>query len=170
MAKKKLSYEQKMAMLSEYSPCLPYKKGSSVTHDAKIFRALEDIEVPEPWNEKKWKEIKNRDYTGVSDKEFLQFENIRIKPSLWHIYAAAAGYSKFSKEYEYRAFVHCSGATPEMMPYVVFGAKEALSGKFSNITESRKNGVYIFCRDKPKESIVIPMVKFLKPQYSDKTE
>lgn len=163
MARKKLSYREKIALLSEYVPYREYKKGRRVIHNTKVYRALVDIEQGHDWNPDEWKLTKYDDYTGKATSDFLQFENVKVVPSAWYEWhPKGIDQERFSKAYPFRAFLKCEGVTEEMIPYVVFNSSEALSGKFSNIAETAKKGVYIYSKVKPTEKIIVPMVKCLK--------
>ena len=163
MAKKKQTYKEKIALLSEYVPLHGYKKGRRIIKDGKVYRAKADIEEGTPWNPELWKVTKYEEYVGKTANDFLQFEYIKVIPSAWYEWHPKDDeHKEIAKTYPFRAFLSCKGVTENMCPYVLFDTSEALTGKFSNICESVKNGVYIYAKVKPTEKIYIPLVKCLK--------
>ena len=163
MAKKKMSYQEKIALLSEYSSGRPYKKGSRVIKDGEIYKSTVKIEEGELWNPKHWKLTNYEEYVGKEEEDFLEFKDIKVVPSAWYEWKPKdVEQERLSKMYPFRAFLSCKGVTADMMPYVIFNSSEALSGKFANIAETANKGVYIYTKVKPTEKIIVPMVKCLK--------
>ena len=163
MAKRKQTYKEKIALLSEYVPRHPYKKGRRIIKDGKIYRAITDIEQGEPWNPEQWKETKYNEYVGKKQNEFIELKDIKVIPSAWYEWFPKDDeHREIFKSYPYRAFLSCKDVTADMMPYVLFNSPEASSGEFANIAESVNKGVYIYCRHKPTDKIMIPLVKVLK--------
>lgn len=162
MAKKKLSYKEKISLLTEYISGAPYKKGKRVIKDTVVYRASVDIEEGEPWTPKHWKLTKYDEYVGKAEDDFMEFKDIKVIPSAWYEWSPKDNaHKELFKTYPYRAFLSCKGVTENMMPYVVFNSSEALSGKFANIAESVRKGVYIYSKDKPTDKIIVPLVKCL---------
>lgn len=156
---KKMSYREKIALLSEYNPCHKYKKGTRIVKDSDVYQAKEDIDVPEPWTKEHWKKVKYEDYVGKNDGESIRFENIEVLPSDWDIWnPEMIEQVDLFRAYPFRAFLSCDGVTEEMIPYVIFSQSQALSGEYANVSDSTQDGVYIYCKAKPIETIVIPSV------------
>lgn len=163
MAKKKLSYEEKIALLSEYFPLSAYKKGRRVIRDGEVYSAKRNIEEGTPWNPDDWKLTNYEEYTGIGEDGFLRFGGIKVSPSSWYVWKPRGeAQEELFKTYPYRAFLKLKDVTADMMPYVLFYPSEALSGKFANIAESVNKGVYIYCKDKPVDKIIVHQVKCLK--------
>lgn len=163
MAKKKMSYSEKIALLSEYVPLHAYKKGRRVINDGEVYSAKKDIEEGTPWNPKDWKKTNYEEYTGIGEDGYLWFGEIKVVPSSWYEWhPKGKEQEELFKTYPYRAFLKCKGVTADMIPYVIFYPSEALSGKYANIAESVNKGVYIYCKDKPEDKIIVHTVKCLK--------
>lgn len=171
MARRKMTYEEKIALLSEYFPNHPYKKGRRIIRNGKIYRATKDIEQGTPWNSADWKETKYDEYVGKSKEEFLEFKDIKVIPSAWYEWFPKDDeHRELFKKYPYRAFLSCKGVLPDMHPYVLFNSPEALSGEFANIAETVNKGVYIYCRHKPTDKIIVPLVKCLKENLKEQED
>lgn len=60
--------------------------------------------------------------------------------------------------YPYRASVPLSGVISSMIPEVVFGMEDAISGNFAPIAETYGGGVYIYATSVPDGDTVIPTI------------
>lgn len=81
----------------------------------------------------------------------LVFHNVVVPVSA---FAADSTYS----DYGYRASVALDGVIQSMIPEVVFGASDAVSGDFAPVAESYDGGVYIYAGSPPQSAITIPTI------------
>ena len=81
----------------------------------------------------------------------LLFSNVSVAVST---FADDATYADFP----YRASVSLAGVTAGMVPEVVFGVADAMSGIFAPVAESYDGGVYIYSSEVPAASITIPVI------------
>ena len=91
--------------------------------------------------------------TTLSDKENkkLQFFNTVVNSSS---FVSDATYS----DYPYRATITLTGVVNSMIPEVIFGLADAISGVFAPISESYNGGIYIYANDVPASNITIPTI------------
>ena len=61
-------------------------------------------------------------------------------------------------DFPYRAAVPLTGAAEAMMPEVVFGVTDAMSGTFAPVAESYAGGVYIYAAELPPAAVTIPTI------------
>lgn len=88
--------------------------------------------------------------TGVELKK-SQFNNISVKTTA---FAEDATY----EDYPYRAAVALSGVLASMVPEVIFGMADAISGYFAPVAETYNGGVYLYASAIPEEDTVIPTI------------
>lgn len=88
--------------------------------------------------------------TAVELKK-LQFNNVSVPTSAW---IADATYEDFG----YRASIALTNVIASMIPEVVFGVVDAMSGIFAPISETYNGGVYIYASDIPDAAITIPTI------------
>lgn len=81
----------------------------------------------------------------------LMFENTTVPTSS---FLSDATYA----DYPYRAAIALPGAISGMIPEVIFGLAEAISGNFAPIAESYNGGVYIYAQSVPTSAITIPTI------------
>ena len=62
------------------------------------------------------------------------------------------------EDYPYRASVPLNGVIDSMIPEIIFGMAEAISGMFSPVAETYNGGVYLYAADIPENNIVIPTI------------
>lgn len=62
------------------------------------------------------------------------------------------------EDYPYRAAVALPSVISGMIPEVVFGLVDAISGLFAPIAESYNGGIYIYATDVPEAAITIPTI------------
>lgn len=60
--------------------------------------------------------------------------------------------------YAYRAAIPLTGVTADMVPEVIFGMTEAISGDLAPLAESYAGGVYIYAKAVPGAAIIIPTI------------
>jgi hypothetical protein len=84
-----------------------------------------------------------------AEKARLQFTNISVSS-----FSSNATYADFP----YRASVALEGVTEDMVPEVVFGVADAMSGIFAPVAESYDGGVYIYSSEVPTAAINIPVI------------
>ena len=60
--------------------------------------------------------------------------------------------------YGFRAAVALDGVIDSMIPEVIFGMADAISGKFSPVAETYNGGVYIYAASEPEETVTIPTI------------
>ena len=63
-----------------------------------------------------------------------------------------------SEDYPYRAAVSLSGVISGMIPEVIFGLADAVSGNFAPVAEAYDGGVYIWAAEVPEASTTIPTI------------
>lgn len=61
-------------------------------------------------------------------------------------------------DYGYRAAVPLTNVISGMIPEVVFGVADAISGLFAPVAESYNGGIYIYATDVPEAPITIPTI------------
>ena len=61
-------------------------------------------------------------------------------------------------DYPYRAAVALTGVISGMVPEVIFGLDDAISGTFAPIADSYNGGVYIYANSAPASAITIPTI------------
>lgn len=81
----------------------------------------------------------------------LRFTDVTVPVSS---FASNATYADFP----YRASVSLAGVTAGMVPEVVFGVADAMSGIFAPVAGSYNGGVYIYASEVPAASITIPVI------------
>lgn len=156
-------YIEAIYTLTEFVPDKSYSKGQIVTRKGKFYRAIRDIEEGHEWNRDDWCATKYDEYAKKDDAEFINFEGIHVKPSAWQEWRPNGREEfKIYKVFPYRTCIACNGVTADMIPLVIFSTSDALSGNFSNIAESVDKGVYIYCKEKPTDEIIVPLVKCAK--------
>lgn len=89
---------------------------------------------------------------GVSvELKKLLFQNTTVATSA---FVADATYT----DYPYRASVALSNVISGMIPEVIFGLEDAISGTFAPVAESYNGGVYIYATSVPDSNITIPTI------------
>lgn len=81
----------------------------------------------------------------------LMFQNTTVATSA---FVADATYT----DYPYRASVALAGAISGMIPEVIFGLEDAISGTFAPVAESYNGGIYIYANGVPSANITIPTI------------
>ena len=94
--------------------------------------------------------------TGVELKK-VQFNNVSVPVSA---FVTDATYEE--QGYGYRAAVALDGVIESMIPEVIFGMADAVSGYFSPVVESYNGGVYIYASVEPEATVTIPTIIFWK--------
>lgn len=87
---------------------------------------------------------------GVELKK-LQFSNILVPAST---FVADTTY----EEYPFRASLVLEGVLDTMIPDVIFGLTDSVSGVFAPIAETYSGGVHIYATSKPSIDMVIPVI------------
>lgn len=90
--------------------------------------------------------------TGVELKK-LQFNNVSVDAIN---FLADSTYEE--QGYGYRAAVALGGVIQSMIPEVVFGMTEAVSGIYSPIAETYDGGIYLYASSEPEDDITIPTI------------
>lgn len=62
------------------------------------------------------------------------------------------------EQYPCAATVGVTGATSAMVPDVIFGMADAISGNFAPVAESTNNGVKIYAKETPTEAVTIATI------------
>jgi hypothetical protein len=62
------------------------------------------------------------------------------------------------EEFYYKAELYCEDVTDEFFANVVFGVKEAISGNYAPISETKNDTVVIYAVEIPLEDITIPSI------------
>lgn len=88
--------------------------------------------------------------TAVELKK-LAFENTAVAVAS---FVADSTYEDFP----YRAAVTLTGVTSSMIPEVVFGVVDAMSGIFAPCAETYNGGIYIYAAEPPEAAITIPTI------------
>lgn len=97
-------------------------------------------------------EAANKDYVDTAaEKKKLTFTNKSVSASS---FASNSTYT----DYPYRAAISLSGVVSGMVPEVVFGLADAVSGNFAPVAEAYDGGVYIWAAEVPEASITIPTI------------
>ena len=81
----------------------------------------------------------------------LEFTNVTIAPE-------AFVSDNTYVDYSYRADLALNDVVSSMIPEVIFGMAEAISGNFAPVVESYDGGVYIYASDVPEATITIPTI------------
>lgn len=88
--------------------------------------------------------------TGVELKK-LQFNNTSVAKTA---FVSDTTYAVFP----YRASVALSGVISTMIPEVIFGMTDAISGIFAPVAESYNGGIYLYASTVPESAITIPTI------------
>lgn len=62
------------------------------------------------------------------------------------------------EDFPFRAAVALEGVTAAMLPEVVLGVAEAMSGSFAPVAESYDGGVYIYASEAPEAAVTVPVI------------
>ena len=62
------------------------------------------------------------------------------------------------EEYGYRAQITLTGVTASMVPEVIFGLDDAVSGIFAPIVESISGGIYLYASEQPSDATTVPTI------------
>lgn len=81
----------------------------------------------------------------------LMFTNVSVATN---VFASDSTYTDFS----YKATIPLTGAIVGMVPEVIFGVDDAMSGVFAPIAESYNGGIYIYSTEVPSSAITIPTI------------
>ena len=81
----------------------------------------------------------------------LLFTNVTVP-----VYNFSSDYTY--QDYGYRAAVALDGVISRMIPEVVLGTEDAVSGDFSPVSETYDGGVYIYAASPPQNDITIPTI------------
>ena len=81
----------------------------------------------------------------------LLFKNVKVETST---FTADSTY----EDYPYRAAVPLPGTLPSMIPEVIFGIADAVSGNYAPGAETFTNGAYIYAAEVPEATLMIPTV------------
>ena len=90
--------------------------------------------------------------TGVELKK-LQFNSVSVPVSS---FLEDTTYAE--QGYGYRAAVALDGVIASMIPEVIFGMVDAVSGYFASVAETYNGGVYIYAADVPENAVTIPTI------------
>ena len=85
------------------------------------------------------------------EHEKLQFNSTSVAANAW---VADSTYTDFG----YKASVTLTGVTSSMIPEVVFGVTEAISGNFAPVAETYNGGIYLYASSAPSAAITIPTI------------
>ena len=88
--------------------------------------------------------------TAVEMKK-LAFSNVSVDASA---FVADTTY----EAYPFRAAVALDGVISSMIPEVIFGMADAISGNFAPVAETYSGGVYIYAVDVPENNTTIPTI------------
>ena len=97
------------------------------------------------------KELADIEAGSGAELRKLQFNNVSVSASK---FVSNTTYEDFA----YRAAVALDGVMSSMIPEVIFGVADAISGNFSPVTESYNGGIYLYAADKPEGNTVIPTI------------
>lgn len=89
----------------------------------------------------------------ASELKKLHFENTVVPAS-----AFVADATWEADGFGYRAAVPLAGVIGSMVPEVVFGVKDAMSGSYAPVAGTYSGGVYIYAASVPKTNITIPTI------------
>ena len=81
----------------------------------------------------------------------LTFENVAVQ-------AASFVSDSTYADYPYRAAVTLTGVSSSMIPEVVFGVSDAMSGNFAPIAEAYDGGIHLYAAAVPDAAITIPTI------------
>lgn len=81
----------------------------------------------------------------------LLFSNVSIS-------AASFVSDSTYEEYGYRAQIALTGVTASMVPEVIFGLNDAVSGIFAPIVESFSGGIYLYASEQPSGATTVPTI------------
>lgn len=87
----------------------------------------------------------------INDLKQLVFENVTVPTSL---FVADTTYS----DYPYRAAVALKGVLNKMIPDVILGLVDAISGNFAPVSQCYTGGVYLYAASVPDADITIPTI------------
>ncbi len=87
----------------------------------------------------------------ATDAVKLTFSNTSVATSA---FVSDSTYTDFP----YRASVALTGVTAAMIPEVVFGVSDAMSGNFAPVAEAYDGGIYLYSAAVPEAAITIPTI------------
>jgi hypothetical protein len=108
------------------------------------------------------KELQDLEAGAAVELKKLEFANVSV--------AASAFVSDTTNaDYPFRASVPLSGAIETMIPDVVLGLSDAISGIFAPVAECYNGGVYLYASAVPEASVAIPTIILWRGTEASKT-
>ena len=130
-----------------YSSSSTYRKNQMVMYNKNVYVANQDITTAEAWTAGHWTQT-----TVAAQREYkLVFTNQSVAASS---FASDATYAA----YPWRAAVALTAVKSSMVPEVVFGLTEAISGNYAPVCEAYNGGVYIYAAQKPTAATSIKTI------------
>lgn len=143
------TYPANEAVAQEYDATSAYTVGDYCIHSGLLYKCNTAIATGgEAWTVAHWTQVSVVDEIGSGG---LQFFNTAVATS---VFVADQTYS----DYGYRAAVLLTGVTSTMIPEIIFGVTDAISGIFAPVAECYNGGVYLYANDVPEAAITIPTI------------
>ena len=89
-------------------------------------------------------------WIGLEQRKIL-FSSVSVATNAW---SSDSTYS----DYGYKASVGLAYVTSSMIPEVVFGVTEAISGNYAPVAETYNGGIYLYAKEVPSAAITIPTI------------
>ena len=95
---------------------------------------------------------------GAVTAQKLAADAVKLTFSSTSVPAASFVSDSTYADYPYRAAVTLTGVTASMIPEVVFGVSDAMSGNFAPVAEAYDGGIHLYAAAVPDAAITIPTI------------
>lgn len=95
---------------------------------------------------------------GAVTAQKLAADAVKLTFSSTSVPAASFVSDSTYTDFPYRAAVALTGVTASMIPEVVFGVSDAMSGNFAPVAEAYDGGIYLYAAAVPDAAITIPTI------------
>lgn len=95
---------------------------------------------------------------GVVTAQKLAADAVKLTFSSTSVPAASFVSDSTYTDFPYRAAVTLTGVTASMIPEVVFGVSDAMSGNFAPVAEAYDGGIHLYAAAVPDAAITIPTI------------
>ncbi len=174
------------SIASAYSVSSTYALGTIISYGGALYKCTTAISSPETWTIGHWTIAVLADvlatHTHTAESigalpdtttaedigalpDTTTAEDIGGEPSRLQFINTVVDNAAFVSDatysdYPYRASVALAGVLSTMVPYIVFGAVDAVSGIFAPVADPYNGGVYLYASEVPAADITVPTMIF----------